>query len=65
MNKQLCSAWFFLALSFGAMAGTPHGKSSAPAHYKHHENTSMTVADVAETPDEHIQEPTLAGAKHH
>ncbi|WP_235056625.1 MULTISPECIES: hypothetical protein [Pantoea] len=57
MRKMPLAAWFFLLLSFGSCAqplpGPPHMHAYSGRHL---DAGNSGIADVAETPDEHIQE---------
>lgn len=57
MRKLPLAAWFFLLLSFGSCAQPLPGPTNLHTSSGRHLNTGNGgIADVAETPDEHIQE---------
>lgn len=57
MRKMPIAAWFFLLLSFGSCAQPLPAPPSMHLYSGRHLNAGNNgIADVAETPDEHIQE---------
>lgn len=57
MRKMPLAAWFFLLLSFGSCAQPVPGPIDMHTHNGRHLDAGNNgMADVAETPDEHIQE---------
>ncbi len=58
MGKKSVAAWFFLLLSLGACAQLPAGEVNLPTQHERHLKGGSSVADVAETPDEHVKERT-------
>lgn len=57
MRKMPLAAWFFLLLSFGACAQPVPEPTTMYLHPgRHLDAGNSSMADVAETPDEHIQE---------
>jgi hypothetical protein len=55
MGKKVITAWFFLLLSVAAFAQPP-GSITLTIQHDRHLKMKNSTADVAETPDEHIQE---------
>ncbi|MEA5103241.1 hypothetical protein [Pantoea sp. S18] len=55
MGKKVIVAWFFLLLSMAACA-QPSGLITLTMQHDRHLRVENSTADVAETPDEHIQE---------
>lgn len=56
MGKKLSTAWFFLFLSFASVASSaaiPFPPSNGQNHYIRHVSGE---GDIAENPDEHVQE---------
>lgn len=64
MGKKTIAAWFFLLVSFGSCAQLPDQPQNMSMHHGRHFDVNNSTADVAETPDEHIQE-RLEEAGHH
>jgi hypothetical protein len=64
MAKTSLAAWFFLLVSFGSCAQLPDVPVNITVHQGRHLDVNNSTADVAETPDEHIQE-RLDEAGHH
>lgn len=56
MGKKAIAAWFFLLISFGSCAQLPDEPLYTSVHHGRHLDVNNGTADVAETPDEHIQE---------
>lgn len=58
MAKSLAGAWFFLLVSFAGCAQLPVASLSVHAHQHRLLDGDNSTADVAEAPDEHVQERT-------
>ncbi|WP_084935359.1 hypothetical protein [Pantoea rwandensis] len=56
MGKKSIAAWFFLLVSLGSCAQLPNQPLNLSMHQGRHLDVNNSTADVAETPDEHIQE---------
>ncbi|NIG32744.1 hypothetical protein F3J42_02360 [Pantoea sp. Ap-959] len=56
MGRTLLTGWFFLLLSLAASAQLPMGPVVIAGQHGRHLAGHSSTADVAETPDEHIQE---------
>ncbi|MEB5970964.1 hypothetical protein ACWXWB_09795 [Pantoea dispersa] len=56
MGKTLLTGWFLLLLSLAASAQLPAGPLILTAQHGRHLAGHSATADIAETPDEHIQE---------
>jgi len=56
MGKTSLAAWFFLLVSFGSCAQLPSEPLNLSSHHGRSLDVNNSTADVAEAPDEHIQE---------
>lgn len=56
MGTKWIAAWFFLLVSFGSCAQLPDEPLKVSMPHGRHFDVNNSTADVAETPDEHIQE---------